>query len=28
MQEIFAVEPLLRDAQNATSLGELFTAYP
>lgn len=28
MQEIFAVEPLLRDAQNATSLGELFTQYP
>lgn len=28
MQEIFAVEPLLRDAANATSLGELFSAYP
>jgi hypothetical protein len=28
IQEIFAVEPLLRDAKNATSLGELFTAYP
>jgi hypothetical protein len=28
MQEIFAVEPFLRDASNAQSLGELFTAYP
>jgi hypothetical protein len=28
MQEIFAVGPLIRDANNATSLGELFTAYP
>jgi hypothetical protein len=28
MQEIFGVEPLLRDAANAKSLGELFTAYP
>lgn len=28
LQEVFAVEPLLRDAKNATSLGELFTAYP
>ena len=28
MQEIFAVEPYLRDAANARSLGELFTAYP
>lgn len=28
MQEIFAVAPLLRDANNATSLGDLFTQYP
>jgi hypothetical protein len=28
LQEIFAVGPLLRDAENATSLGELFTSYP
>jgi hypothetical protein len=28
VQEIFAVEPLLRDAKNATSLAEMFTAYP
>jgi hypothetical protein len=28
MQEIFAVEPLLRDASNAASLGEMFTSYP
>jgi phosphatidylinositol-3-phosphatase len=28
MQEIFAVEPLLRDANNVASLGELFTSYP
>jgi phosphatidylinositol-3-phosphatase len=27
-QEIFAVQPLLRDAANATSLSDLFTAYP
>lgn len=28
MQEVFAVEPLLRDAANVQSLGELFTSYP
>lgn len=28
MQEIFAVGPLLRDAEAATSLGEMFTSYP
>lgn len=28
MQEIFAVDPLLRDAANATSLHDLFTTYP
>ena len=28
MQEIFAVEPMLRGAATATSLGEMFTAYP
>lgn len=27
-QEIFAVQPLLRDAANATSLSDLFSAYP
>jgi phosphatidylinositol-3-phosphatase len=28
MQEIFGVGPFLRDAANATSLRDLFTAYP
>ena len=28
IQEVFAVEPYLRDAQNAKPLSELFTAYP
>ena len=28
MQEIFAVEPYLRDAQKATPLSDMFTAYP
>lgn len=28
MQEVFAVQPYLRDAANATSLGELFNEYP
>jgi hypothetical protein len=28
LQEIFAVTPLLGDAQNATSLSDFFTAYP
>ncbi len=28
VQEIFALTPLLRDAATATSLSELFTAYP
>lgn len=28
MQEMFAVQPYLRDAANATSLGELFNVYP
>ena len=28
MQEIFGVGPLLRGAAKATSLGDLFTAYP
>lgn len=28
MQEVFAVEPYLRDAANAAPLSELFTAYP
>jgi phosphatidylinositol-3-phosphatase len=28
VQEIFGVTPLLRDAQNATDLGEFFTSFP
>ena len=28
VQEIFAVEPLLRDAARATSFGEMFASYP
>ncbi len=28
VQEIFGVTPLLRDAQNATNLGEFFTSFP